>query len=74
MSTNFNVDDLLRKMVRECNPHKELANLDVNELHKELQEKLDGKRFLLVLDDLWNENRHERLKLEGFLTKRCRGE
>lgn len=73
VSTNFNIYDILRKIALECNPQKEQVNLNVNELQKELREALCRRKFLLVLDDVWNENRREWLKLQGFLTDGAKG-
>ncbi|XP_031375231.1 putative disease resistance protein RGA3 [Punica granatum] len=74
VSINFNVEDILRKIVRECTSNKELiANLDGNELRKELGKGLNGKKFLLVLDDVWNDNRAEWVKLQGYLMNSAKG-
>lgn len=74
VSTNFKVEDIVRKMLRECTPNYDvLGNLTVNELQKKLGEVLAGKKFLLVLDDMWNDNRREWLKLQGFLVHGAKG-
>lgn len=51
----------------------QLANLNINELQRKLKEQLDGKRFLLVLDDVWNENMISGLNFPRFLKNGVRG-
>ncbi|XP_031371915.1 putative disease resistance protein RGA4 isoform X2 [Punica granatum] len=66
VSTNFDAEEIVRKIVGE-------STLGKDELTKKLGEKLDGKKFLLVLDDLWNENRSKWLELEEFLMNGAKG-
>ncbi|XP_031407744.1 putative disease resistance protein RGA3 isoform X2 [Punica granatum] len=74
VSTNFHVEDIVRKIVRECTPNKEgISNLDMNELQKTLGEWLHGNKFLLVLDDVWNDNRSKWLELREFLMSGAKG-
>nr|UBY07112.1 NBS-LRR disease resistance protein [Dasypyrum villosum] len=37
------------------NPHSELAMLDANQLIKKLHEFLENKRYLVIIDDIWDE-------------------
>lgn len=66
VSTKFTVEDILGKIVQECKPDEQLVN-HMNELRKTLGAGVDGKRFLLILDDVWNENRDKWLEFQGFL-------
>ncbi|MCH93866.1 disease resistance protein [Trifolium medium] len=44
-----------------------IDNLDIEPLQSRLQYKLSGKKFLLVLDDIWNDNRAKWLQLKELL-------
>ncbi|KAM4097688.1 hypothetical protein ACJW30_07G020800 [Castanea mollissima] len=47
--------------------------LELDPLQQHLQEKLRGRRFLLVLDDVWNENHEEWDCLKHMLTCGAKG-
>ncbi|CAL9116035.1 unnamed protein product, partial [Musa acuminata var. zebrina] len=55
VSDDFNVERLTKEIIESITEKKcDLSNL--NKLQEEVMEKLTSKRFLLVLDDVWNEN------------------
>nr|XP_043611876.1 putative disease resistance RPP13-like protein 1 [Erigeron canadensis] len=56
----FNVSKAIYQAV--CGETKEFANLNL--LHVALKEKLSNKRFLLVLDDVWNEDHQSWIALK----------
>ncbi|XWS42954.1 hypothetical protein CRYUN_Cryun16bG0058300 [Craigia yunnanensis] len=45
----------------------------MDQLQKQLRDKIDGKRYLLVLDDIWNEEREEWFRLKKLLMGGARG-
>ncbi|XP_065627244.1 putative disease resistance protein RGA1 [Quercus suber] len=64
VSVDFQIRRLVRAIIESIDGSAcSLSELDP--LQQQLQEKLSGRKFLLVLDDVWNENQEEwdRLKL-----------
>ncbi|TXG74782.1 hypothetical protein ES288_1Z011400v1 [Gossypium darwinii] len=55
VSDNFDAVNITRTILKSIDPDSRDEN-DLNLLQVKLKEKLSGKRFLLVLDDIWNEN------------------
>ena len=48
-------------------------NLEMDQLQIQLREKIDGKKYLLVLDDIWNEDREKWLNLKNILMGGLKG-
>nr|XP_023921678.1 putative disease resistance protein RGA4 [Quercus suber] len=58
VSVDFQIRRLVRAIIESIDGSAcSLSELDP--LQKQLQEKLRGRKFLLVLDDVWNENQEE---------------
>lgn len=55
VSEDFDVKRLTKEAV-ESITYDEPPNVTVDPLHRGLKELINGRRFLLVLDDVWNEN------------------
>ncbi|XP_058078826.1 putative disease resistance protein RGA3 [Magnolia sinica] len=72
VSDDFNVSRLTKAILESAiNSNCHLEKLDL--LQRQLQEKLSGKKFLLVLDDVWNENPEKWDQLKRFLKGGARG-
>ncbi|CAL5414194.1 unnamed protein product [Camellia sinensis] len=54
VSDDFKVERLLNEMVESLTGHK-YETRNVQGIVRNLREKLNGRRYLLVLDDVWNE-------------------
>ncbi|KAK4748867.1 hypothetical protein SAY87_015453 [Trapa incisa] len=76
VSTNFMVQDILRKILQGCveeSKKGKIAGMEIDELHDNLRAELGEKKFLLVLDDVWNENMSKGLELQNHLPHGAKG-
>ncbi|KAM3196695.1 hypothetical protein ACQJBY_072412 [Aegilops geniculata] len=77
VSPKFSVSDIFKEMFEAASVDKEkscrtFCSLDI--LEKELKKKLEGKRFLLVLDDIWCDRDFDKQKLAKLLSPLKLGE
>ncbi|KAL5204665.1 hypothetical protein ABZP36_009536 [Zizania latifolia] len=74
VSDNFNEQRLTREMLdhvcKDRQGHENITSFDA--LHEKLSEEIRGKRFLLVLDDMWEDQ--DRSRWDGLLAPLKRNE
>ncbi|KAK4551362.1 hypothetical protein RGQ29_032385 [Quercus rubra] len=71
ISDVFDVQRIVKEMLEQLTKRKHEESLEI--LQNQLREKLNGKKYLLVLDDLWNENSNKWLLLKNLLICGARG-
>ncbi|XP_026417169.1 disease resistance protein RGA2-like [Papaver somniferum] len=73
VSDNFDIYRILRNIVESITRTKydDVSNMEV--LVGNVHEKLSGRRYLLVLDDMWNENAEDWENLRSLLNVGARG-
>uniref|UniRef100_A0A803LGR9 Uncharacterized protein n=1 Tax=Chenopodium quinoa TaxID=63459 RepID=A0A803LGR9_CHEQI len=67
VSDDFNVKALVGQILAAVNPLIKQDQMKLEELQTDLRKELDGKRYLLVLDDVWNEDSNKWLELRNVL-------
>ena len=53
VSDDFDVKVLVRNIIKSAT-NRDVENLELDQLQQLLKQNLDGKRYFLVLDDVWN--------------------
>ncbi|KAF7092943.1 hypothetical protein CFC21_095386 [Triticum aestivum] len=63
VTETFTVDDIFHDMLEQITKHRNSNTLSCQELKKKLKQNLRGKRFFLILDDVWVKgNNYQELK------------
>lgn len=65
VSEVFDLKLLVEKILKSAD--NECEDLEIDQLQSRLRKCLDGKKYILVLDDVWNENGEKWVKLEDLL-------
>ncbi|KAL5565477.1 hypothetical protein UlMin_028641 [Ulmus minor] len=73
VSDVFDVKLLVQKIIRSVGGTSPDPNLDLEQLQTELRSHIEGKKYLLVLDDVWNEKSAEWDKLAMLLQSGASG-
>ncbi|RVX18026.1 Disease resistance protein RGA2 [Vitis vinifera] len=64
VSDEFDIEKLIKKILKEIRKGDEsYSDSSMEQLQSHLRNALDGEKFLLVLDDVWNTDREKWLKL-----------
>ena len=72
VSDDFEVKIIVKKILK-CAKNNKPECLELNTLINELNKEIDGKRYLFVLDDVWNEDPHKWFELKKLLMVGARG-
>ncbi|WRX23304.1 NB-ARC - like 10 [Theobroma cacao] len=74
VSDDFHLKRLIMKIIKAAKKvNEDWSNMDLDQLQKVLRDCLDGKKYLLILDDLWNEDDLKWNELKQFLVGGGRG-
>ncbi|KAM7478196.1 hypothetical protein LguiA_026409 [Lonicera macranthoides] len=73
VSEEFELKKIIEKIMKNDTGGVDHAHLDLNQLQATLRTNLDSKKFLLVLDDVWNEDRKKWMDLKDLLSSGSHG-
>ncbi|KAJ9174838.1 hypothetical protein P3X46_013439 [Hevea brasiliensis] len=72
VSDNFDVKLIVEKLIESVTGER-CSNLEMDTLKNTLHESIIGKKYLIVLDDVWNENPAKWFRLKDLLVGGARG-
>ncbi|XP_050281867.1 putative disease resistance protein RGA4 [Quercus robur] len=72
VSDGFDIKRTVQKILNSAKGERKEA-LEMNTLINDLHQEIDGRRYLLVLDDVWNEDYEKWNSLKGVLQRAARG-
>ncbi|KAI3409176.1 uncharacterized protein J3R85_019666 [Psidium guajava] len=73
ISDIFDIRLILEKMIKSATEKDLPQNMEIDQLQKLFRRKIEGKKYILVLDDVWNEIPKKWLDLRGLLMGGARG-
>ena len=73
VSDEFDIENLVKKILKEMKGDEKYSDFSMEQLQSHLRNALDGEKFLLVLDDVWNTDREKWLKLKDLLMDGAKG-
>ncbi|XP_062115975.1 putative disease resistance protein RGA3 [Humulus lupulus] len=68
VSDNFDLELIVKSIIESAKGETSVGNIGMEPLRKKLGEVLGGKRYFLVLDDMWEDNRNKLLELKTLIT------
>ncbi|TYG48070.1 hypothetical protein ES288_D11G393800v1 [Gossypium darwinii] len=66
-------EPIVANIIKSVTHHAPDQNLEMDQLQKQLRDKIDGKKYLLVLDDIWNEDLEKWSRLKKLLVGGAKG-
>ncbi|TYH47235.1 hypothetical protein ES332_D11G396900v1 [Gossypium tomentosum] len=73
VSDVFDVKIIVENMIKSATGKAPDQNLEMDQLQKQLREIIGGKKYLLVLDDIWNEEWEKWVSLKELLVGGAKG-
>ncbi|KAG4123595.1 hypothetical protein ERO13_D11G335700v2 [Gossypium hirsutum] len=73
VSDDFDVKVIVANIIKSVTNQAPDQNLEMDQLQTQLRDKIDGKKYLLVLDDIWNEDPERWSRLKKLLMGGAKG-